>query len=77
MRKDVNINVGEIIMMFIGAVALVVFLGALMAFPVMWLWNSVMPNLFVASVTKEIGFSDAWRLLVLCGLLFKSTLSKP
>lgn len=67
----------ENILTFIGAlvlvVALIVGIGALMALPVMWLWNGVMPNLFAADVVRPINFWNAWGLLILCGLLFRST----
>lgn len=53
------------------AVAIIVGLGALLALPVMWLWNGVLPNLFTATVIKPIDFWNAWGLLILCGLLFK------
>jgi hypothetical protein len=55
----------------LGMTAVVVLFGAVLAFPVMWLWNGVLPNLFAANVTKPINFWDAWGLLILCGLLFK------
>jgi len=60
---------------FLGTITLGVLLGALMAFPTMWLWNFVLPNLFVNPVVKELDFWSAWGLLVLCGLLFKSSVS--
>ncbi|HWE19650.1 MAG TPA: hypothetical protein VG758_21115 [Hyphomicrobiaceae bacterium] len=59
----------------LAAVALIVLLGAAFALPVMWLWNGVLPNLFVANVVKPIDFWNAWGLLILCGLLFKGTSS--
>lgn len=59
----------------LGAIVLIVIVGALLALPVMWLWNGVMPNLFVAGVVKPIDFWNAWGLLILCGLLFKSSVS--
>lgn len=57
-----------------GAMALVLIFLMLVALvlglPVMWLWNSTMPELF--SVTT-ITFWQAVRLNILCGLLFKGT----
>jgi len=51
--------------------ALVILLVAIIiGFPVMWLWNWLMPTLF--GLTK-ITFWQAWGLSVLCGFLFKST----
>jgi hypothetical protein len=65
----------KVITIVLGSIVLIILLGALLAFPVMWLWNGVLPNLFHTSVTKEIDFWNAWGLLILCGLLFKSTVS--
>lgn len=43
--------------------------GALLfGFPVMWLWNWLMPGIFGL---PEISFWQAWGLLTLCGFLFK------
>ena len=56
-------------------VGAIVAFGALLAFPVMWLWNGVMPNLFSGGSVKAIDFWNAWGLLVLCGLLFKSSVT--
>jgi hypothetical protein len=39
------------------------------AFPVMWLWNSLMPDLLGA---KQIGVLDAVVLNILSGLLFRT-----
>ena len=54
-------------------IALVVAFAAVLALPVQWLWNDVMPNLFVPNVIRQIDFWNAWGLLVLCGLLFKNS----
>ena len=59
----------------LGGVALVVVFGAVLALPVMWLWNGVLPNLFATAVIKPIDFWNAWGLLILCGLLFKGSSS--
>jgi len=74
MHKTSNISLGEGIllgvMVALGAIALVVLLGTLTALPVMLLWNWLIPSIFHL---REIGFLEAWGLLVLSGLLFKST----
>lgn len=59
----------------LGGIALIVGIGALLALPVMWLWNGVTPNLFAGAVIKPIDFWNAWGLLILCGLLFKGSSS--
>ena len=53
----------------IGVLIAIVIGSLLIAFPVMWLWNYVMPDLFGLI---KIGFWQALALSVLCGFLFKS-----
>ncbi len=61
------------ILAVIGVFAVFLFGAALLfAFPVMWLWNYVCPELFALPL---IGFWQAFALLLLCGLLFKSSSS--
>lgn len=52
---------------------LIVGLGALLALPVMWLWNYTMPYLFPQAAIAQLDFLHAWGLLILSGLLFKSS----
>lgn len=66
--------IAGVIAIVIGIV-IVVALGALLALPVMWLWNGVLPNLFATAVVRPIDFWNAWGLLILCGLLFRSSSS--
>lgn len=55
----------------IAAVLLGLFLlSLLLALPVMWLWDWLMPTIFGL---KEITLMQAWGLTMLSGLLFKST----
>ena len=57
----------------VGAVAVagvLLLVGALYAFPVMWIWNYMMPELFALPV---ISFWQAFWGTFLCGLLFKSS----
>lgn len=53
------------------AVVLVIVIGLLFSVPVMLLWNGCL----VPAVTglNEIGWLQAWGILVLCGLLFKTS----
>lgn len=44
--------------------------AVLAAFPVMWMWNAVVPELFGL---KAIGFFQALILSALCSTLFKSS----
>lgn len=52
---------------FVGIIALV---GLLVGFPVMWLWNWLMPVIFGL---PTINFYQAFGLYVLCDILFKSS----
>jgi hypothetical protein len=57
----------------LGAVVVAVIMllvGTLYAFPVMWIWNYLMPELFALPV---ITFWQAFWGTFLCGLLFKSS----
>jgi len=61
----------HILVTLIGIVSLVVLLGLLFSLPVMLLWNGC----FVGAITgvNEITWLQAWGLMVLFGLLFKSS----
>ena len=61
------------ILTFIATITLVVVLGLLIAFPVMWLWNYVMPDIFGL---PTIVFWQAFALHALCSLLMKDTGAK-
>ena len=56
----------------VGVVAIIV-LGLILSLPVMWLWNVALvpaiPGL------AEIGWLQAWGILILCNFLFKPTVS--
>lgn len=53
------------------AVGVIVFFGLLFSLPVMWLWNACL----VAAIpgVNEIGWLQAWGIMILCGFLFKNT----
>ena len=57
----------------LGGVLLMFAVAALMSLPVMLLWDWLMPTLFGLG---EITWFQAWGLLFLCGLLFKSNTAK-
>lgn len=63
------------ILAFIGLLVLIAVVGLLLAFPVMWLVNWLfVPSLLLAVFgTAQLTFWKAYGLLVLSGLLFKST----
>ena len=56
----------------VGILAFACIIGLLLAFPVMWCWNYVMPYLFNL---KEITWGMAWCLNFLSTCLIKSTLT--
>ena len=63
----------EIFFKFLTGIMIVIFAGLLMGFPVMWLWNYLMPVLFGM---KVITIWQAIALNLLSGILFKSNSSK-
>lgn len=58
-----------IVSAILGVIALAFALSVLLAFPVKWLWNATLPELFGF---KEIGVWMAWKIALLCSFLFKS-----
>lgn len=52
----------------IGFIVIIAIVCALVAFPVMWLWNWLMPMIFGL---VEINFAQALGLSLLCSFLFK------
>ena len=52
----------------------VILLGLILSLPVMLLWNGCL----VPAITgvNEIGWLQAWGLSILCGFLFKTSVSK-
>ena len=64
----------EIIAGFFIIVGAVVVLGLLFSYPVMLLWNNCL--IPAVSDVKEIGWLQAWGIMILTGLLFKSSVSK-
>ena len=59
----------EYVVVFLLAIGLGFLFSLVMALPAMWLWNWLMPAIFGLT---EITFWQAWGLLFLCSLLFKS-----
>tara|TARA_R110000765_G_scaffold36378_1_gene81338 strand:- start:288 stop:494 length:207 start_codon:yes stop_codon:yes gene_type:complete len=56
------------ILTFLLSIILTVGVGLLIAFPVMWLWNYVIPDVFGLST---IVFWQAFALYTLCNILMK------
>ena len=59
----------NVIALFVTSVALAVLWSAILALPVMWLWDAVIPSIFGL---QEITWGQAWCLSLLCNFLFKS-----
>jgi len=55
-------------------VGIIVVVGLLFSYPVMLLWNGCLVP--AVDGVKEIGLLQAWGLMILFGILFKSTISK-
>ena len=55
-------------------VGIIVVFGLLFSFPVMLLWNGCLVP--AVDGIKEINWLQAWGLMVLFGILFKSTINK-
>jgi len=68
-----EIKMNQVIGVVLTFVILVVFIGLALSFPVMLLWNYC----FVPAVNgvNEIGWLQAWGLMILCSFLFKTTVS--
>ena len=63
----------EVANAFFLIVGIVVVLGLLFSYPVMLLWNGCLVP--AVDGVKDIGWLQAWGLMILCGLLFKSSVS--
>ena len=63
----------KLIGLLIAGFAIVVFVGLLFSLPVMWLWNAALVPAIPG--IKTIGWVQAWGILMLCGFLFKPTVS--
>jgi len=61
-----------IIIALASVVAIAVFFGLLVSLPVMLLWDWLMPTLFHLTT---ITWMQAWGLMILCALLFKTSVS--
>jgi hypothetical protein len=62
----------EGLLKFVGAIGLLFIIACLLALPLMWLWNWLMPELFDL---QTIGFWQALGLNLLSSILFKSASS--
>lgn len=58
--------------MFFAFIALLAVICAVVAYPVMWLWNGCLVGA-IDGIHPISGFWQALGILILCGLLFKSS----
>jgi hypothetical protein len=71
-RKEIKMEtVFKVIGVAIAGFALIVVLGLLLSLPVMLLWNIALVPAIPGLV--EIGWLQAWGILILCNFLFKPT----
>ena len=69
-KKGIGIGYMMLIMVLLSAIV-----GLIMAFPVMWLWNWILPSVTNGLITK-INVFQAWGLNVLFGILFIASTAK-
>ena len=65
MSKPIPEIIGSIVLIFV----IIAAISLLLAFPVMWLWNWLMPEIFGLPM---VTFLQAWGLMILSGFLFQS-----
>jgi hypothetical protein len=58
----------------LAGIATLVFISFVLSWPVMMLWNGCLVG--AVDGVKEVTWLQAWGLQFLCGILFKSTLTK-
>lgn len=63
----------QILFTFIGLMALIVIYGLIASLPVMLLWNYCLVG--AVNGINDIGWLQSWGLMILCGLLFKTSAS--
>jgi hypothetical protein len=54
-------------------IAGILFLGFLLSWPVMWLWNNALVGAIVG--INEVSWFQAWGISTLSGILFKTSVS--
>ena len=68
--KNVIVALGAIL----AGIATLVFLSFVLSWPVMMLWNGCLVG--AVDGVKEVTWLQAWGIQFLCGLLFKTTVTK-
>lgn len=67
-------EISSVIGALIIVVTLIVLIGLVMAIPTYLLWNECLVP--AVSGVREIGWVQAWGINILCGILFKTEVSK-
>ena len=62
------------IVLIFGWLLLIIIFGGLLAIPIMWLWNICLVP--AVPMIQEIGWLQAWGLLILFNILFKTVVTK-
>lgn len=59
----------ETIFVILGVITLIFILSLVMAIPVMYLWNWLIPDIFSL---RELTYWESWGILILTGFLFRN-----
>jgi hypothetical protein len=68
MKFEILKTLGKFFLALFGIVAVAFGVSILFAYPIKWLWNASMPEMFGL---KEIGVWMAWKLAMLSGILVR------
>jgi hypothetical protein len=63
-------NIATLVGSLVIVAAIIVGVAILYAYPVKWLWNDTLPGMFGLPILSTF---KAWEILVLTGMLFRST----
>jgi hypothetical protein len=63
----------EKLILVVGGIALIIFVSFLLSWPVMMLWNGCLVD--AVTGVKEITWLQGWGLSILCGFLFKTSVT--
>jgi len=71
-NKTNKMKLGIIVATIVGIIVITFIIAALLAFPVMWLWNGCLVGT-VDGIHPITSFWQAFGIMLLCSFLFKST----
>lgn len=63
----------EKLILVVGGIGLIIFVSFLLSWPVMMLWNGCLVD--AVTGVKEITWLQGWGLSILCGFLFKTSVT--